>query len=71
MDKNPDKLFKLFSAKTPDEQKKMAMNMLSSMDSKQSDKIKEIMNDQQKIQSILSSPEAQQILNKLKGNKNG
>ncbi len=71
MDKSPDKILSLFSAKSPDEQKKMAMNMLSSMDSEQSKKIKEIMSDKEKIQSIISSPEAQQIINKLKGNKNG
>ena len=43
------------------------MQMLSGLDENQSKKIKEIMSDQKKISDILSSPEAQQILNKLKG----
>lgn len=71
MDKNTDKIAKLISAKTPDEQKQIAMNMLSSMNSEQSAKVKEILNDKQKIQALLSSPEAQQIIKKLKGCNNG
>ena len=67
MDKNADKLIELLGTKSPDEQKKMAMNMLDSMNSDQSGKIKEIMADKEKLQSILSSPQAQQLINKLKG----
>ncbi len=67
MDKNADKLIEIFGAKTPDEQKKMAMNMLSSMNPDQGGKVKEIMADKEKLQSILASPQAQQLINKLKG----
>lgn len=67
MDKNTDKLIELFGSKSPDEQKKMAINMLSSMKTDQSEKVKEIMSDKEKLQTILSSPQAQQIINKLKG----
>ena len=37
------------------------------MNPEQRGKIKEIMADKEKLQSILSSPQAQQLLNKLKG----
>lgn len=67
MDKNADKIIEALSAKSANEKKKMAIDMLSSMNSEQSEKIKEIMSDKEKLQSILSSPQAQQLLNKLKG----
>ncbi len=67
MDKNADKIIEALGAKSAEEKKKMAMNMLSSMNPEQSGKIKEIMADKEKLQSILSSPQAQQLLNKLKG----
>ncbi len=67
MDKKADKLIEALSAKSPDEQKKIALNLLGSMNSDQSGKVKEIMADKEKLQSILSSPQAQQLLNKLKG----
>ncbi len=69
MDKNADRIINILGAKSPDEQKKMAMNMLGSMNPDQSNKIKEIMADKEKLQSILASPQAQQLLNKLKGNQ--
>ncbi len=71
MDKNADKIAKILNAKTTDEQKRLAMNMLSGMDSKQSAMLKEALSDQKKIQELLNSPQAQQIIQKLKGNKNG
>lgn len=67
MDKNTDKIIDILGAKSPDDQKKIAMNMLGSMNPDQSNKIKEIMADKEKIQSILSSPQVQQLINKLKG----
>ena len=45
MDKNADKIIEALGAKSPEEKKKMAMNMLSSMNPEQSGKIKEIMAD--------------------------
>ncbi len=67
MDINPEKLIKVLGAKSPREQKEAAINILASMPDEQSAEIKEIMADKDKIQSILSSPQAQQLLNKLKG----
>lgn len=63
----PKDIFNILSSDDPQKQKQTAMQMLSGLDENQSKKIKEIMSDQKKISDILSSPEAQQILNKLKG----
>ncbi len=71
MDKNAENIAKILNAKNDDEKRKLAMNMLSNMNSSQSAKIKEALSDQQKINELLSSPQAQQILKKLKGNQNG
>lgn len=67
MDNNSDKLIEILGTKSPEEQKKMAMNMLGSMNPDQSGKVKEIMADKERLQSILSSPQAQQLIKKLKG----
>ena len=67
MDKRTEDLFNIFNSKTEDEQKKLAMDMLSRMDSDQSRTIKNIINDESKIKKILSSPQAQQLIQKLKG----
>lgn len=67
MDKRTEDLFNIFNSKTEDEQKKLAMDMLSRMDSDQSRTIKNIINDESKIKEILSSPQAQQVIQKLKG----
>lgn len=63
----PKDIFNILGLDDPQKQKQTAMQMLSGLDENQSKKIKEIMSDQKKISDILSSPEAQQILNKLKG----
>ena len=67
MDKRTEDLFNIFNSKTEDDQKKLAMDMLSRMDSDQSRTIKNIINDESKIKEILSSPQAQQLIQKLKG----
>ena len=67
MDKRTQDLFNIFNSKTEDEHKKLAMDMLSRMDSDQSRTIKNIINDESKIKEILSSPQAQQLIQKLKG----
>lgn len=67
MQKIPKDIFNILGSDDPQKQKQTAMQMLSGLDENQSKKIKEIMSDQKKISDILSSPEAQQILNKLKG----
>lgn len=67
MNNTPEKLIEILRTKTPSQQQKIATEMLSEMDKTQSSKIKEILNDKEKIQSVLSSPEAKQLINKLKG----
>ena len=70
MNPTPDFLNSLMS-KSEDEQKKTAMNILNNMDSKQSQQIKSVLGDEEKLKQILSSPQAQQLIKKLKGNNNG
>ena len=70
MKPTPDFLNSLMS-KSEDEQKKTAMNILNNMDSKQSQQIKSVLGDEEKLKQILSSPQAQQLIKKLKGSNNG
>ena len=67
MDKRTQDFFNIRNSKTEDEQKKLAMDMLSRMDSSQSQAVKNIIGDEEKIKEILSSPQAQQLIQKLKG----
>ena len=67
MDKRTQDLFNILNSKTEDEQKKLAMDMLSRMDSSQSQAVKNIIGDEEKIKQILSSPQAQQLIQRLKG----
>lgn len=67
MDKRTQDFFNILNSKTEDEQKKLAMDMLSRMDSSQSQAVKNIIGDEEKIKQILSSPQAQQLIQKLKG----
>ena len=64
-------IINLFRAKSSEEQQKTAMKMMSRLDEKQSAQVKNIMQDEQKLRSILQSPEAQQLMDRLKGFKNG
>lgn len=43
--------------------------MLNNMDKKQADKIQEILNDKEKTEKLLSTPQAQALLKKLMGDK--
>lgn len=70
MNPTPDFLNSLMS-KSEDEQKKTAMNILNNMDSKQCQQIKSVLGDEEKLKQILSSPQAQQLMKKLKGSNNG
>lgn len=70
MNPTPDFLNSLMS-KSEDEQKKTAMNILNNMGSKQSQQIKSVLGDEEKLKQILSSPQAQQLMKKLKGSNNG
>ena len=67
MDKRTQDLFNILNSKSEEEQKKLAMDMLSRMDSSQSQAVKNIIGDEGKIKEILSSPQAQQLIQKLKG----
>lgn len=70
MNPTPD-FFNSLMSKSEDEQKKTAMNILNNMDSKQSQQIKSVLGDEEKLKQILSSPQAQQLMKKLKGSNNG
>ena len=63
--------FKGFISKSEDEQKKTALGMLSGLDSKQSEQVKSILSDKEKLAKLLSSPQAQELMKKLKGNSDG
>ena len=67
----PDDLIKILSSKNKQEKQQTAMKMLDQLDAEQSRQVKSIMQDEQKLKNILASPEAQQLISKLKGNKNG
>lgn len=43
--------------------------MLNNMDKKQADKIQSILNDKEKTEKLLSTPQAQALLKKLMGDK--
>lgn len=43
--------------------------MLNNMDKKQADKIQSILNDKEKTEKLLSTPQAQTLLKKLMGDK--
>lgn len=66
-----DDLIKLLGSKNRQQQKQTAMKMLSELDENQSRQVKNIMQDEQKLRNVLQSPEAQALMNKLKGFKNG
>ena len=60
-----------FASKSENEKKKAASDLLSGMTSEQTAKIKNILNDEEKVKQILSTPQAQQLMKKLRGNSNG
>ena len=60
-----------FISKSEDEQKKAALGMLSGLDSKQSEQVRSILGDREKLAKLLSSPQAQQLIKKLKGSSDG
>lgn len=60
-----------FASKSEKEQKKAALGILSGMNSKRSEQIKNILKDEDKVREILSSPQAQELMEKLKGINNG
>lgn len=58
----------------PNEIKKNAQNgevgnLLNKMDSKQASKVQEILNDREKTEQLLNTPQAQALLKKLMGDK--
>lgn len=71
MNISPQDLLNLLNSGNEAQQKNTAQKMLSGMDNQQANQIKSIMQDEEKLKSILSSPQAQELLKKLKGNKNG
>lgn len=71
MNISPQDLLNLLNSGNEAQQKNTAQKMLSGMDNQQAKQIKSIMQDEEKLKNILSSPQAQELLKKLKGNKNG
>ncbi|MBQ7595786.1 MAG: hypothetical protein IJU45_03880 [Clostridia bacterium] len=71
MDIPPNDIIKMLNSKNRRQQQDTALKMLSELDENQSRQVKSIMQDEEKLRSILQSPEAQQLMNKLKGFKNG
>lgn len=45
--------------------------LLKNLDTKNAQKVKEILNDPKELEKIMSSPQAQSLLKKLRGNSNG
>lgn len=65
------KLFELLSGSDQQAKKEAANSMISNLNQEDNNKLTEILNDRSKIDSILNSPAAKQILNKIKSNDNG
>lgn len=59
------------ASRNENEQKKAAANLLSGIAPEQAAKIKNILSDEEKIKQLLSTEQAKQLMNKLKGNGNG
>lgn len=83
---NNDKLFNLLNALlknnqtggsfSPEQVENMAQQaspdeLLKNLDTKNAQKVKEILNDPKELEKIMSSPQAQSLLKKLRGNSNG
>ena len=60
-----------FASKSETEQKRAASELLSGMAPEQAAKIKNILGDEEKVKQILSTPQAQQLMKKLRGIGNG
>lgn len=65
------KLFELLSSSDKNAKQEAANSMMSSLSSDDNNRLTEILKDKNKIDSILNSPAAQQILDKIKSNSNG
>ena len=52
-------------------QKQTADNLMSGLNQQQTQELKEIMSDKEKIDSILNSPAAKEIMKKINGNNDG
>lgn len=83
---NNDKLFNLLNALlknnsagqnfSADQVKNMAQQgspdeILKNLDPQNAQKVKEILNNPKEMEKIMSSPQAQSLLKKLRGNSNG
>lgn len=74
---NMDNLLKLLSSRmgvSPDKLQQSAQNnnladLLKSMDKTQAEKLQQILNDKDKTNKLLNSPQAQALIKKLSGDK--
>lgn len=61
-----------FSAPTDKaDAEKKASKLISGLNADEKDELQEILGDRDKINAVLSSPDAQKIMEKLNGKKNG
>lgn len=67
MDKSMFDMLTNLKTKSSEEKKQAAQNMMNGLGKEDSEKIKNILGDEEKLKKLLSSKEAQQILRKLQG----
>ena len=65
------RLFDLLGSADKNAKQQAANQMMSGLNSDESKQLGDILSDKSKIDAILSSPAAKQILNKINGNANG
>ncbi len=65
------KIFDLLGSADKNAKQQAANNMMSGLNSDESKQLGDILSDKSKIDAILNSSAARQILNKINGNTNG
>ncbi len=64
-------LFSLLGSADKSAKQNAAKQMMSGLNSEENKQLGEILNDKSKIDAILNSSAAKQIINKINGNRNG
>ena len=67
MEKSFENILDAFSGKPEEEKKKAAEKIMDNLGKDESDKIRSILSDSEKVREILSSQQAQNIIRKLRG----
>ena len=68
---NLSDIFKALSTADKDEKERLAKQMMQKLDKDDSRTLNEIMSDKNKLQQIISSDAARELMNKLSRHKNG